>query len=301
MTGQGRQWPDLAVLELLVGVADGGSLGAAARAVGMAQPNASRAVAGMERTLGVTLLVRHPRGARLTDEGVVVVERARDVLDAARGLLATADALGTTVSPHVRVAASMTVAEHLMPGWLLELRHTLPGVDARLQVLNSAQVLAAVASGACEVGFIETPGAVPRGLRSRTVAADRLVVVVAPGHPWARRRHALKADELAATPLVVREQGSGTRETLARALEGHDAVGPAVELGSNAAVRAGVRAGSDPAVLSELAVATDLAHGELVAVPVAGLDLDRPIRAVWRGPRLHGAASRLVSIAGRSR
>ncbi len=295
------QWPDLAVLELLVGVADGGSLGAAARAVGMAQPNASRAVAALERSLGVTLLVRHPRGARLTDEGAVMVERSRDVLDAARGLLATAEALGTTVSPHVRVAASMTVAEHLMPGWLLELRHVLPGVEARMQVLNSAQVLAAVAAGTYEIGFIEAPGAIPRGLRSRTVAADKLVVVVPPGHPWATRRTPVTADELARTPLLVREVGSGTRDTLARALAAHPMVAPVMELGSNAAVRVGVRVGTHPAVLSELAVASDLAHGELVAVPVEGLDLARRIRAVWRGPRLHGAAAGLVATAGRPR
>lgn len=297
MADHGRQWPDLAVLELLVGVADGGSLGAAARAVGMAQPNASRAIAGLERDLGVTLLVRHPRGARLTDEGAVMVERSRDVLDAARGLLATAEALGATTAPHVGVAASMTVAEHLMPGWLLELRHALPGVEARMQVMNSAQVLAAVAAGTFEVGFIEAPGAIPRGLRSRTVAADRLAVVVAPGHPWARRRMPVTGEELARTPLLVREAGSGTRDTLARALAAHPMVAPVMELGSNASVRAGVRAGTDPAVLSELAVTSEVARGELVAVSVEGIDLTRSIRAVWRGPRLLGTAGRLVAIA----
>ncbi|WP_350348264.1 LysR family transcriptional regulator [Agromyces sp. G08B096] len=293
-------WPDLAVLELLVAVSEHGGLGAAARAIGMAQPNASRAMARLERSLGLELLERHPRGSRLTPEGATVADWARRVLDEARELMTASTALRAGRAASLDVAASMTVAEYLAPAWLAELRR-VRATEVRLRVANSTEVVDLVSSGACEVGFIESPD-VAGGLRSATVAHDRLVVVVAPGHPWARRRRPVTIAELAATPLVVREAGSGTRTTLAYALAGHEVVPPTLELGSNAAVRVSVESGAGPAVLSELAVAGWIDRGELVEVRIDGLDLRRSIRAVWRpGAQPTDAAAELVAIAARSR
>ncbi|CCH34464.1 hypothetical protein BN6_72300 [Saccharothrix espanaensis DSM 44229] len=189
----------------------------------------------------------------------------------------------------------MTVAEHLAPVWIGELRRTRPDLHVGLRVTNSETVLRLLREGAADLGFVEAPGAV-RGLSTRKVAVDRLAVVVPPGHRWATRP--VSVTELAATPLVVRERGSGTRDTLDKALPG--AVPPALELGSTTAVRGAVVAGVAPAVLSVLAVALDLADGRLVEVPVAGLDLRRVLRAVWAGGRrLVGPAAELLAVAVR--
>lgn len=297
-----QAWPDLAVLELLVAVAEHGGLGAAARSVGMAQPNASRALARLEGELGLDLVTRHPRGSRLTAEGAAVADWARRVLDDARDLMTASAALRADRATHLDVAASLTVAEYLAPAWLARLRRARPELEVQLRVANSSEVFGLVSTGVCELGFVETPE-VPAGLRSVTVATDRLVVVVAPDHPWARRRSAPTPAELAATPLVVREGGSGTRATLAAALAGLGIdearlAPPSLELGSNAAVRASVAAGAGPAVLSELAVSAWVAHGELVEVPVAGLELRRRLRAVRRaGTTPSEAAAELAAIA----
>src|SRR5436190_2188968 len=89
-------------------------------------------------------------------------------------------------------------------------------VWARIRSIES-QVGVPVLSAAADVGFVEGPG-IPRGLRSRVVARDRLAVVVPPTHRWARRRSPVAPAELAATALVSRESGSGTRKALAQAL-----------------------------------------------------------------------------------
>lgn len=108
--------------------------------------------------------------------------------------------------------------------------------------------------------------------------------------------------ELAATPLVVREEGSGTRRTLDLALQEYDRAAPLLELGSGAAVRTSVLGGTGPAVLSTLAVEEYLESGRLVAVAVDGLDLQRVLRAVWRPPRaLSGPAGELVRLITRTR
>ena len=194
----------------------------------------------------------------------------------------------------------MTVAEYLVPFWLGEFRRKHPDVQVNLGVHNSSEVFGRLNADDAQIGFVESPS-IPRSLYSVIVARDRLVVVVDPGHPWARRRKPLRAAELAATPLIVREPGSGTRTTLDTMLSGHELAPPLLELGSNSAVKISVTAGVAPAVLSTLAVDSAVRSGTLCEVPVDDLDLSRQLRAVWRAPRrLASPASDLVNIARRA-
>ncbi|SDH49941.1 LysR family transcriptional regulator [Nonomuraea jiangxiensis] len=291
--------PDLDSLKLLVDVGELGSLGQAAKAAGIAQPSASKRVAHLERRLGLPLIERTPRGSTLTAEGRMVADWAAHVLAAAHELMRAVQAVRTSEAAHLRVASSMTVAEYLVPRWLGELQNREPDVQVGLDVVNSADVAARVLREEVELGFVEGPQ-VPEGLASRVVGTDRLVVVVAPGHPWARRRTVLRGPELAATPLVVREPGSGTRETLDVAFTTLPRASPRLELGSNSAVKGAAQAGAAPAVLSGYAVEAEVATGRLVEVPLAGLNLVRSLRAVWRrGRPLAGPAATLLSIASR--
>ncbi|QXW01334.1 LysR family transcriptional regulator [Rhodococcus globerulus] len=295
-----RRFPDLNDLELLVGVDDHGSLSAASRIVDMAQPNASRTIKKLERQLGVILLRRSTTGSTLTPQGTVIAHWARQVLTGANQLIDVAEGLQVERSAELTVAASMTVAEHLMPGWLGSFRQLHTDVKIHLQVHNSTHVFERIADGSCDVGFVESP-TIPTGLNNIMVARDSLVVVVDAAHPWARRRKALTVAELASTPLLVREPGSGTRTTLDVALQEYDRATPLLELGSGAAIRTSVLGGVGPSVMSTLAVADQVASGELRTLAVDGLNLDRVLRAVWRGPRqLGGPAGELVKLVRRT-
>ncbi|GAA2739462.1 MULTISPECIES: LysR family transcriptional regulator [Kitasatospora] len=289
--------PELGALELLLAVARLGSVGRAAAELGVSQPAASARIKGMERQIGVPLLERSPRGSRPTEAGRLVVEWARQVVEAAQAMDAGIDALRGRRDARLRVVASLTVAEYLMPGWLLALHEASPGTAVILRTANSADVAAHVLAGDADLGFVEGTGT-PPGLDGAVVAADRLVVVVAPEHRWARRRTPVTGEELAATPLVLRETGSGTREVLEGALAPYGgAAPPRLELASSTALKAAAMTGAGPVCLSELAVTEELATRRLVAVPLAGLDLHRPLRAVWpSGQRPAGPARVLLGL-----
>ncbi|RSN34418.1 LysR family transcriptional regulator [Amycolatopsis sp. WAC 01416] len=294
--------PDLDSLRLLVLVDELGSIGQAAASLGIAQPSASKRLSTVERRLGLVLVDRTRRGSALTPDGRVIAGWAHRVLSELDGLLDGAEALRTQHEAHLRVAASMTLAEYLVPGWIGELKRLDPGLYLGLEVTNSDQAAELAREGKVDLGFVESPGALP-GLSSRRVATDHLVLVVPGSHPWARKRRPVTAAELAITPLVVREPGSGTRETVDAALR-KAGVGPAkplLELGSASAVGNAVIAGAGPAVISELAIVRDVAEGRLVPVAVDGVDFGRELRAVWpAGRRLAGPAAALLSIAVRS-
>ncbi|MEJ8633916.1 LysR family transcriptional regulator [Streptomyces sp. MS2.AVA.5] len=289
--------PDLGALELLLAVARHGSLGRAARELGITQPAASSRIRSMERQLGVALVDRSPRGSRLTDAGALVTDWARRVVEAAEAFDVGTQALRGRRDSRLRVAASMTIAEYLLPGWLIALRSQRPGTAVSLLAGNSATVAQQLLAGDADLGFVEGLS-VPEGLDGAVIGQDRLLVVVAPGHPWARRKRPLTAGELASEPLILREPGSGTRQVLDSALTGHGGLAePLLELASTTAVKAAAVSGAGPAVLSELAVTEEVAARRLTEVPVEGVSMDRSLRAVW--PSSHrptGPARELLSL-----
>ena len=301
--------PDLAALEVLLAVARAGSLTAASRELGVTQQAVSARVKSAEAQAGVALITRTPRGSALTPEGAVVAEWAARLLAVAGELDAGLAAFRQHHQTRLRVSASLTIAEQLLPGWLVSLqaeaRRRGQPAEVVLTAANSDTVASQVSSGLADLGFVEGPAS-PRGLRSRVIGHDELVVVARPDHPWARRRDPVSPAELAATPMVSREAGSGTRDVLAAAvsaaLSRRVTMPVALALSTTAAVRAAVLASAGPAVLSELTVTEDITARRLARVPVAGVNLRRALRAIWAGGHLppEGAARDLLAhVTGR--
>jgi DNA-binding transcriptional LysR family regulator len=286
--------PDLSAFEIFLAIARTGSLGAAGREFGLSQQAVSARLASIESQTGVALVVRTPRGSHLTPAGVVVAEWADRLLDVAQHVDAGLASLRSERRKRVKVAASLTIAEQLMPRWLVSLQVAASRLGAStpeviMTATNSDHAIAAVRDGDADLGFIETPY-LPKGLRSRVVGHDELVLIVPADHKWAQRQRPIAAAELSQTPLVTREPGSGTRDSLTAALR--QALGdqtrqahPVLELSSSVAVRAAVVAGAGPAVMSRLTVADDLAIGRLRTVAVPELNLRRQLRAIWVGGR----------------
>jgi molybdate transport repressor ModE-like protein len=294
--------PDLTALEVLHAVARTGGLGAAARELGLTQQAVSSRLRTVERLVGVALLQRSHTGTRLTAAGELLDDRAGRVLAAAAFLDTAIAQLRGQRDAHLDVAASYTVAEYLLPAWLVSLRAELTDRwDLDLVVLNSRQVADHVLAGRAQLGFVESPD-IPHGLDTVVVAHDELVVVVRPEHPWARLRRPLEVAELVDTPLVCRETGSGARRVLDRAVAaatgGAATVTPSMALSALTAVHHAVLAGAGPGVLSDLAVRDDLACGRLVRIDVTGLCLRREVYGVWNtGPIPAGPARALLRIA----
>lgn len=288
----------LAVLRQLVELQKLGSVGAVARELGLSQPTVSANLSRFEAAIGYPILLRTTTGTRLTGEGATIVSAARPVLAAADELARAIAGLSESASAPVRIAASLTVAEQLVPRWLADSRmagHLTPG-NATLVVGNSDEVMEWIKHDQADIGFIEG-NTIRDGLVQLPIANDVLVAVVGPGHRWFSETGPISPQDLVKAGLVIREPGSGTREVLENALARVGLALPAhpASFGSTSAILTAVRHGGAVAVVSRLAVDDELGGGRLRALTVPDLDLTRRLSAVWLDSRPpHGDAATLT-------
>ena len=156
--------PELSALEVFLAVARTASLGAAGRELGLTQQAVSARLTSIEAQTGVRLAVRTVRGTQLTPAGVVAAQWADRLLDVAQQVDAGLASLRTESRSKLKVAASLTVAEQLMPLWLVSLQATAArsgrkAPEVILTTTNSEHAISAVRDSAADLGFIESPGA----------------------------------------------------------------------------------------------------------------------------------------------
>ena len=277
-------------------VAETGGFGRAAARLGISQPAVSLHVAELEADVGAKVFDRLPRGVRLTAAGEVLLGYARrlSALEAeARAAVAELMGLGRG---RLAIGASLTLGSYLMPGVLAEFRRRHPAVELRMEVANTDRVTALVRDEQVELGLTEGLAEHP-DLAVSTFHTDRLVAIAPPGHRLARAA-GVTARDLFGEPFVAREAGSGTRAVVeAAAARKRLTVRSAVTVGSLEAVKRAVIAGMGVSVVSELAVAAEVAAGTLAVVAVADLPIWRPLHLARRRDRPDGpAAAALVRL-----
>lgn len=283
-------------LAAFVATVETGSLHAAAYELGLTQSAVTKRIQAIERRAGVTLLERGRLGARATDTGRRLYPEAKEAL-AALGRAETVMTRASADHAHtLRIAASHTVGEFLIPRWLYDFRADIadPLLHSEVDIANSPGVLAQVRAGEAELGFVEGLDEL-RGLESLTLMHDELVVVVAADHRWSRRR-TVGVRDLAGEDYLTRERDSGTRAvaTAALARVGVELV-PALQTPSIQGLKRAVLGGGFT-VLSPVAVEGEVIAGTLSTLGVRGVDLGRELRVVRDGrPARGSAAARLWS------
>lgn len=257
-------------LRIFVAVAERQHMTRAAEALNLSQQAVSAAIVALENAYATALFHRVGRRIELTEAGRIFLEQAHGVLARVAAAELTLCELGGLTRGTLALQASQTIASYWLPRRLVAFHRTYPEIALRVGVGNSAQVAKAVIDGTAELGFIEAVIDEP-ALACEQLSEDRLVLVVAPEHPWASR-DCISPGELTQSAWVLREVGSGTRSVFESSLE-RLGVSPrllnvALELQSNEAVRDAVEAGGGATAISELVVNAALRSGALRRVAI---------------------------------
>jgi len=257
-------------LRIFIAVAERQHMTRAAEALNLTQQAVSAAIVTLENAYSTALFHRIGRHIELTEAGRLFLEEARSVLARAAAAELALSELGGLKRGTLAVQASQTIASYWLPRRLVAFHRDYPEIALRVGIGNTAQVAKAVLDGAAELGFIE--GAIDEpALRCEELGEDRLVLVVAPAHPWARRDR-VELHELTQSEWVLREVGSGTRSAFESSLE-RLGLAPrllkvVMELPSNEAVRQAVEVGCGATVISELVADAALRSNTLRRVSI---------------------------------
>ncbi len=256
-------------LRIFVAVAEREHVTATARFLNLTQSAVSNAVATLEADYDTRLFDRVGRGIVLNEVGRTFLTEARAVLARADAAKAALQDMGALRRGRLAIFASQTISSSWLPQRLVSFHARHPGVILDVAVGNTEEAAAAVLECSTELGFIE--GTVKNELLDQeVVGSDRMVVLVAPGHPWASCTR-VRPEDLPEAVWVLRERGSGTRSTLEAAIAAVGAsvasLNVAMTLPSNEAVLAAAEAGAGATALSESVARAALAEGRLVQAP----------------------------------
>lgn len=250
----------------------------AAEALHMTQPAVSLAIRELEEYYGVRLFDRIGRRLQITEAGMRLRESGNHIVamfDRMEKGLRNWDAFGV-----LRVGASLTIGSQLMPGYVRAFRESHPDTEVRVTVATSALLEQKLLDNALDFALMEGVVHVP-SIVSEAYMEDHLAVVCPAGGRF-RQGQVLTQAEFRSQPLLLREHGSGTRETFERAVgQAGFSVTPAWEAMSNRALLNAVASGLGLSVLSARIAAEEVARGRVVSVEVEGLDFRRQFHIIY--------------------
>lgn len=277
-------------LEVFLAVARAQSFSRAAQQIHLSQPTMSEHTRELEDELGVPLFVRRNRSVGLTEAGRVFEDYATRVvatLAAGRQAIAELDGLQRGA---LAIGASTTPGTYVLPPFIARFRKEYPGITVSLRIANSRQVELAVRHGEVDVAVI---GGHMLGPSERCVAArivDELQLVVPSHYPIGQT---ISRAKLAGEPLLIREEGSSTRQVTERALrQAGVAFQPAMELDHTETIKRAVMAGLGVAFVSRYAVEDEVRAGRLRAVAVERLAIRRHFHVIHDERRPLSASAR---------
>ncbi len=271
--------------EVFRAVVDCGSITKAAAQLHMTQSTASRHLQALEFEYGGKLVDRSTSGLTPTPLGLALYSYSCDLLNcharAKEELMRLRNKMGSLC-----VGASLSIGEYMLPEILGAFRSRHSGAEIRMRVSNTEQIVRDLLNHRVDVALVEGVVENHVELVAYSWQKDELVLVCPPEHRFADRQH-IRVTDLTSAELLMREEGSGTRQVTQLALEdaGVGPLPPAMELGSTQAIKSGIEAGLGIAFLSRWTVLRELENGQLCEVAVDGLRIERELQIIARAER----------------
>ena len=272
-------------LEIFVAISKTLNVTRAADALAMSQSATSTALGEFERQFNVQLFDRIGNSLRINETGLQLLPRAVELLDRAREIEALLQ--GQTGFGLMKIGATLTVGNYLATILVAKFLHLHPESRIQLQVHNTSTIVQQIVNHELDLGLIEGD-CQHADIEVQPWVADELVVFCAPSHPLAQlqlnkvKNNNLTVSQLLLYPWILREKGSGTRETFDRAFHGHHGqLNIRLELEHTEAIKRAVESGLGIGCISRLALKDAFNRGSLVPIVVPELNLSRYFYFLW--------------------
>lgn len=265
----------------------------------ISQPAVSKHIGELESRYKVQLFERSGSRLALTEAGRVMLEHAERIADGYRRLQYEMDLFTDRLGGELKVGASTTIAQYVLPQVLARFTARFPEVKVSLVSGNSEQVEAALARHDTDLGLVESSARHP-GFHYEPFIPDELVLI-ASTKGWYGRCDQVTLAELQTVPLVLRESGSGTLEVISKYLAAADvrlaSLRVVMQLGSTESIKSFVRNSDAMAIVSVASIVDELRSGELRIIDIEGCTIRREFSFCWPEGRSDALAARFVEFA----
>jgi len=273
-------------LKMFCLVVDEGSISQAARLSYVSQPGVTRQIHQLENYYGTLLFDRSEGKMTVTETGRLLYPFAKAIVnDFNRSKEVIKQVIGES-NASLRVGASLTIGEYLLPSLLGSFKKQSPEIKVTLTIKNTPSVLEELTNGVIDLALVE--GIVEsKNFNVEKFAEDELVLVYPSDHPW-RGRTEINIEELANERMIWRESMSGTRLIVESALRDYgvlDRIESYMEIGSTQAIKSTVEAGLGVSILPRLTVARELEQGFLNEIKMTGVNIKRNLWLVKKAQR----------------
>ncbi len=263
-------------LALFHAVAQAGSISRGAVSARVSQPAVSKQIAELEDALGVRLLERLPRGCRLTEAGQILADYAHRWRSLETDAVRAIEEYRGLKRGRLAIGASLTIGGYLLPPVIAEFHRHHPEIELHLEIANTHRIQRTLLDGSVEAGLTEGP-LESEELESTVFFQDELVAIAPAGHPLLKQGR-VPVRELCREPFIMREEGSGTRAVVEKALRRKGLkLKPLLALASPEAIKNMVATGLGIAIISRLVIGLELQTGSLGIIPLKDLTIQRPL------------------------
>lgn len=274
-------------LKLFCTVAETKSFSKASRIVHLTQPAVSLQIQSLEEFFETKLFDRSEGMVSLTPAGKILYKHAKHLLEHYAEIEKEIGTLTGMIKGGVAVGASTTLGNHVLPRVIIDFKKKHPKIKFSMLVGNTKRIEDLLISGLIDIGLVEGETSRP-SLRIEPIVPDELILIVPPAHPWARRK-VIPVLDVTREPIILREEGSGTRHQIEEYLKSHGIstgdMHVALTLGSTESIKEAVEAGIGVSIVSKWAVKKEVEDGRLRTVALRegkilrNLSLITPLKA----------------------
>jgi len=252
-------------LKVFCTVAETRSFSKTSEIIHLTQPAVSLQIQALEEIYETKLFDRSSSRVTLTPAGEILYKYAKEILVLYASAEKVIGEMTGLVKGSITIGAGSTIGNYLLPSVISDFRKTHPKIKVHLFVANMQRVIELLNAGNINVGLIE--GDVKRQkIVVEKLLSDELLLIVPPHHSWAKRKEVSIA-ELIEEPFILREAGSGTRQTIEKFLARHgitlQSMKVSMVLGSTQAIKEAVENGLGVSIISRWAARKEIKYGTL--------------------------------------
>ncbi|MDX7985749.1 LysR family transcriptional regulator [Xenorhabdus sp. 12] len=277
-------------LEIFTEVLKSGSTTQASQQLALSQSAVSASLTDLEGQLGVQLFDRVGKRLVTNEHGRLLYPKALALLEQ----VGEVEQLFKLELGALRLAASSTIGNYMLPEMLAKYRQDYPDTPLELNISNTEDVIKAVVEFRVDLGLIEGLCHDPEVI-AQSWMKDELVIFSSPDSPLLKRE--ITVEDLISAPWILREKGSGTREVLDHLLFSQmPRFNIAMELGNSEAIKHAVQYGMGISCLSRRVIQEQLKNGTLTELIIPGLHLKRTLYLIYhRQKHMSNALQKLLS------